>query len=97
MFERHRFLTHPDDYQPVDFPPPGPFWCIGFVTGINEDSRFDRSVLIAILPKGEPLQRWWPDAEHVETEEIDAITFSDRFPRPDWWRPKLAVVPPKST
>ena len=79
MYERHRFKTDPTDYRPVAFPPPGPYWCTG--------GSGDHSIVVAYLPKGEPLLRWWPDASDVETEEVEVIVFTSRFPCPDWWSP----------
>lgn len=80
MYERHRFKTDPTDYRPVAFPPPGPYWCSG--------QSENHSIVIAYLPKGESLLKWWPDAAELETEERDAILFTDRFPCPDWWNPE---------
>lgn len=77
MYERHRFRTDPDDYRPIAFPPPGPYWCPGRGRGY--------SIVIAYLPVGESLLNWWPDATEVETEKVEVIHFTDRFPRPDWW------------
>ena len=77
MYERHRFQTDPDDYRPVAFPPPGPYWCTGFTD--------EHSIVVAYLPKGEDLAKWWPDASGVETEEVEVIHFTDRFPCPDWY------------
>ena len=77
MYERHRFKTDLEDYRPVTFPPPGPYWCTG--------ETDDHSVVVAYLPKGEPLLKWWPDAIEVETVEEEVIFFTDRFPRPTWW------------
>ena len=44
MYERHRFKTDLEDYRPVTFPPPGPYWCTG--------ETDDHSVVVAYLPKG---------------------------------------------
>jgi len=92
-FERHRFMTNADDFRPVKFPPPGPYWCSGYRFD-DDEPRNNHAIVIAILPKDEPLATWWPDAEDVETTEIDVITFTERFPRPTWWQPQLTVVPP---
>lgn len=80
MFERHRFKTDPDDSRPVAFPPPGPWWRTGYTAGI------EHAIVVAYLPKGEPLATWWPDAVEVETEEVAEIVYSSRFPRPDWFK-----------
>lgn len=78
-YERHRFKTDPHDYRPVNFPPPGPYWCTGY------SCNPEHSVVVAYLPKGEPLADWWPDACAVETEEVEEIQFTSRFPRPSWY------------
>jgi hypothetical protein len=28
----------------------------------------------------------WPEASDVYIEEVDKIFFSDRFPKPDWYK-----------
>lgn len=92
-FGRYRFLTNADDYRPVKFPPPGPYWCTGYVQS-DEHPSGDRAIIIAILPLGEQLAEWWPDADLLETASVDIITFSERFPRPTWWQPILKAVQP---
>lgn len=29
---------------------------------------------------------FWPDAEDVNSEEVDAYSFTSRFPKPDWFK-----------
>ncbi len=80
---RYRFRANPDDYRPVFFPPPGPYWCSGW--GLDPD----HSIVIAWFPDNVDLLEWWPEAEAVTTEEDRGPpTFTDRFPRPDWWKPE---------
>jgi len=83
IYERHRFKTSADDYRPVAFPPPGPYWCSGYT--LNENLEYGHAIIVAYLPKGEPLATWWPDASDVDTEERESITFTSRFPKPEWW------------
>lgn len=78
-WERHRFKANGDDYRPVKFPPPGPYWC----TGTALDCSY--AVVVAYLPPGEKLTDWWPEADEVESEPREAITYTDRFARPRWW------------
>lgn len=95
MFERHTFKTDVYGHRPVDFPPPGPYWHMGFTCNPNDESLSnEHAKVVAILPKGVRLVDWWPTACAVETIEVDAIVFTDRFPRPDWWQAPLSVVPP---
>lgn len=84
MTTRYRFLTAGDDYRPVSFPPPGPFWCSGY-------SSDDRAVIVAFLPTGACLTEWWPDAANVDAKEVPHFSFSDRFQRPKWWSPEASV------
>ena len=74
---RHRFRTSSDDYRPITFPPPGPYWC---TAGIEPPFT-----LVAYLPKGVPLFRYWPEAEDITQEEKSEIVFTSRFPRPGWY------------
>lgn len=74
---RYRFHANEDDYRPVAWPPPGPYWCTGYGDGY--------STVVAYLPPDEPLTFWWPEATNVDAEEVDEIVFSDRFPEPEWW------------
>jgi hypothetical protein len=75
---RHRFRANYPDYRPVKFPPPGPYWCSG--TGD------DYSIVIAYLPETVDVREFWPEASQVESEPSERIVFTDRFPRPNWWK-----------
>ena len=74
---RYRFQANEADPRPVVFPPPGPFW----ITGYGDDY----AVVVAYLPAKEVLSDFWPDAHRITSDYADEITFSDRFPEPDWW------------
>ena len=53
----------------------------------------DYAIVVAYLPAGVPVRDWWPEATEIESTEHDAIVFTDRFPRPDWWEePKQEVA-----
>ena len=34
------------------------------------------------------LYELWPEAEQIEWAEENEIFFSDKFPKPDWYKPK---------
>lgn len=76
-WNRHRFKTDADDYRPLEFPPPGPYWV---TAGMGAPWT-----LIAYLPPDVDLYKYWPEAKHVDTEEEDKITYTSRFPKPSWW------------
>jgi hypothetical protein len=74
-----RFETPHDDYRPVNWSPPYPFW----KTGISSN---DDPIIVAYLDSNEQLYEYWPDAKNVSSvEEVDEINFTDRFQKPDWW------------
>ena len=82
LCHRWRFSVPALDYRPVEFPPPGPYWCSGYDSG-------DHATLVAYLPVGIAVTspKLWPDALCVScsSEEPHEIHFTSRFPRPDWW------------
>lgn len=80
---RFRFRANPDDWRPVTFPPPGPYWCSG------EAGDGSYAIVVAYLPNdGTKLREFWPEASHVTRGRTSRILFTDRFPRPSWWSEK---------
>lgn len=80
QFWRVRFYANEDDYRPIKWPPPGPFWCSGYGDG--------RAILIAWVPNKKDLKEYWPEAEVDEWSDFrQPIRFTDRFQQPDWWKP----------
>lgn len=77
MWLRHRFQANLADPRPVTFPPPGPYW----VSGLGEDY----AIVVAYLPPDVEVSTYWPEAKEVESEERASLTFTDRFPKPEWW------------
>lgn len=76
---RARFYANADDFRPIKFPPPYPYWCSGY--GDNH------SIVIAFADSVEQICEYWPEADEIEHTEAKEVTFSDRFPKPDWWPP----------
>ena len=81
-WDRIRFFTKAGDYRPAIWPPMGPYWC----SGQGEDYY----VLVGYFPYGttdEKIKEYWPEGYEIDRmqENID-IKFSDRFPKPDWWK-----------
>lgn len=76
---RARFKTDFDDYRPVNFPPPGPYWC----TGYAGDS--DHSIVVAYADNEDQIREFWPDAEDIDIEPAETIIFTSRFQKPSWW------------
>ena len=78
MILRIRFHANPDDYRPVKWPIKHPFWCSG------HGENF--SVVIAYVDSVDELMELWPEASNLDVEECDEIIFSDRFPKPSWFK-----------
>lgn len=78
-FIRYRFKTKAiEDYRPLmDMSKiKCPWWCSG--------EGDDYVVIVCYLPKGEDLFKYWDDAYEIEAQEADSITYTDRFPKPEW-------------
>jgi len=82
---RYRFHANGDDYRPVKFPPPGPFWCTGYGDGY--------AVIVAYLPLLTPLKDYWPEASEISATEHTEIIYTDRFPKPLWYEPAPETAP----
>lgn len=79
-WKRYRFETRSvEDYRPLIFNPKYPWWCSGYTGDMSS------AVIIAYLPKDEDLLKYWDDAFNIEFTEEEEITFSSRFPKPDYF------------
>lgn len=82
---RVRFEVPCEDYRPVRWPIKYPYWCSG-----TTDSS---SVLVAYTESLLQLLEYWPDAINVDVMDPDAtISFSGRFPRPDWYTGPATII-----
>ena len=78
---RCRFQANLDDYRPIIFPPPGPYWCSGY-----SDSY---SIVIAYFPMEsekdiyEHIKEYWPEASNIDIDPDEDIVYTDRFPKPE--------------
>lgn len=78
-WKRYRFYTKSvEDYRPLVFNPAYPWWCSATGDGFV--------VIVAYLPSDEPLAQYWDDASDVTYTDEETITFSSRFPRPEYYR-----------
>ena len=78
-WKRYRFQTNSvDDPRPLIFNPRYPYW----ITGEAGDGSF--TTIVAYLPEGEDLYKYWDDAQDVDFQEREEITFTSRFPKPDY-------------
>lgn len=85
---RYRFQANGDDWRPVKWPPLGPCWCTGYGYGPEDENgdETEYAIVVAYLPPDGVLTDYWPEAAEVDVEECDSITFTGRFPKPDWWQ-----------
>ncbi|MNN15313.1 hypothetical protein D3C81_1284150 [compost metagenome] len=74
---RARFHANADDYRSVNWPVKYPYWCSGYGE--------DYSIVVAFAENEEEILLNWPEATHIDIEEVDGVTFSGRFPKPDWY------------
>lgn len=74
---RARFHANADDYRSINWPVKYPYWCSGYGD--------DYSVVVAFAEDEAEILRNWPEATHIDIQEVDKPTFSDRFPKPDWY------------
>jgi hypothetical protein len=79
---RVRFNTDADDCRPIyeGKTPEGPWW----ISGSNDEG----TVIIAFVKSEATLFKQWPEASDVDSQEVHEISFSQRFPKPDWWDQK---------
>lgn len=83
MYIRYRFKTHSvDDPRPlIDMSKINmPWWC----TGYSGDDSY--AIIVCYLPKDydKSIYYYWDDAFDVEKNEEEEITYTDRFPKPEW-------------
>lgn len=74
---RVRFKANKEDYRPVNWPVKHPYWCSGSGGGC--------SIVISYADDESYIYEHWPEAKDLVSEEVDAYTFTDRFPKPDWF------------
>lgn len=80
-WDRIRFKANLEDYRCVPWPPLGPYWRSGF----NDE----HSIVVAYLPHGttdKEIRKYWPEACGIDRMQKGIeLTFTDRFPKPEWW------------
>lgn len=82
-WRRYRFSTKQvKDYRPLLFNPAYPWW----KSGVSGDGSMVQ--IVAYLPAHELLATYWDDAFNVTYREEASITFTDRFPKPAYYREK---------
>ena len=78
--KRIRFYTTSKDYRPINWPVKHPFW----KTGEAGDGSY--SVLVAYADDEQYIYDNWPEATDLDImDERATYTFTDRFPKPEWF------------
>ena len=85
---RVRFKVNKDDYRPNNWPVKYPYWC----SGGNDEF----AILISFADSLEYIKEHWPEVSYIDVEEVDEITFSDRFPKPYWYVQETTVSTPST-
>lgn len=84
---RARFKADAEDYRPVNWPPPGPYWCTGHA---GDESH---SIVVAYADNEDQIREFWPEASDIDAEVVTEMVFTDWFPEPKWWKNPDAVLP----
>ena len=77
----YRFKTKSvDDYRPIiDMAEiQMPWWCTGYAA----DGSYAN--IVCYLPEGEDIYKYWDDAYDIDSDLRTGITYTERFPKPDW-------------
>lgn len=72
-----KFKDCRNDFRPIKWPIKHPYWCTGETTV--------SFIIVAYADSLEQIKELWPEACGIETEEVESIEFSSRFPKPKWY------------
>lgn len=75
---RIRFQANLEDYRPINWPVKHPYWCSG------EGDTY--SIVISYADNEKYIYDNWPEAKNLDIQEVDEYEFSDRFPKPNWFK-----------
>lgn len=76
---RVRFHANYDDPRPISWPVKHPFW----ITGYAGDESY--STVVSYADNLDYILTNWPEADNIDSQEVDKYEFSGRFPKPDWF------------
>lgn len=77
---RIRFQANPDDPRPINWPIKYPYW----VTGFASDDSY--AIVVSYADSEKYIYDNWPEAENLDMQKVEGYTFTDRFPKPDWFK-----------
>ena len=93
MIRARFYLRGTTDYRPISWPIKHPYWCTGFEDADSEDAP-GNPILVAYADSDDAILQLWPEAERIESEEVEGYHFTSRFPRPDWLKEEVSDGPP---
>lgn len=67
-----------NDYRPIKWPIKYPYWCTG-----ENDYSF---IIVAYADDIKQIKSLWPEAYRIQSEEVQEIAFTPRFPKPEWYK-----------
>ena len=76
---RIRFKANYDDPRPINWPVKHPYW----LTGVAGDSSY--VTMVSYADDTNYIMINWPEATDLDAEEVTGYTFTERFPKPDWF------------
>lgn len=81
---RARFHANANDPRPINWPLKHPYW----VTGYGEWAGEGYATIVAYADDEAEILANWPEAadSDIESIPVDGYTFTDRFPKPDWFK-----------
>lgn len=74
---RARFKEN--DKRPLQWPVRYPYWC----TGYDSDNK---PIIVGYFKDEEEIFKYWPEAQDIDAESVTEIVYTDRFPKPDWYK-----------
>lgn len=82
---RIRFKANYKDARPVNWPVKHPYW----VSGAAADESY--AIVISYADDTQYIMDNWPEAKDLEIQEVDGYTFTDRFPKPEWFDDQVVI------
>lgn len=89
---RVRFMANVEDYRPIKFPPPHPWWCTGYT------AHDGNPIIVAYADDKEYIFEFWPEATELDIiEDVEEYCFTGRFPEPAWFTENEKTAPQESS
>jgi hypothetical protein len=77
---RVRFQANFGDPRPIHWPIKHPYWVSGWA---GDESS---ATIISYAEDDQYIFTNWPEAENLDIQEVEGYIFTDRFPKPSWFK-----------